>query len=214
MSPDDLKLRYWYKGKRYREDELGAERFAVTARSGGDTIAVFDEERFFLDWAQRQNVREEVDRLERTIEAARGRRDEAAELEQTQREKREAIAQRIQDLAEDNAVNLGALSREDRDVFLRQITLDRTDDPVFDPAVLYEDVNLGGRWLPVWGALPDLRWLDFDDKVSSWWIAGAGVFFDSAWYEGRRYYTFGVPAGGFFWIGPAWRNAVSSVALP
>lgn len=65
--------------------------------------------------------------------------------------------------------------------------------PIFDPALLFEDMYCLGRAVPLWKSCPDFGWLGFNDRASSAYVYGEGVLFENVGFRGRAFWMLRYP---------------------
>jgi hypothetical protein len=95
---------------------------------------------------------------------------------------------------------------------------DPLEGPILHSLILWRHCNYGGdfRVIPGGVAVPDFRWIFFNDTASSafhWDIASAHVLFQDTWFRGRRIYFFGVLRANCFVDYPWYFNDIASASI-
>ncbi len=168
------------------EASRAAVLVAGTSISEPSTVHVFDSEDSFRAWASASPAKKPILALD--DEVARARAEQLVDA-------------RVKELSDRAVAGLYDLAERHRlqpaeDELLRRATL---EVPARFEAlmVLFDAYELGGGWRPVAGTVPVLDWVNFDDRTSSVWLAGAGVLSQHPWFAGQRIYLLGAPFARF-----------------
>ena len=142
------------------------------------TVADFD------SWAQASGLTGRVSRLRERIAAAQDACATTDDIVQAARNKERRMRTQLQRLSNETGYPIGS------EALLRCATIERPADvpKIFDSAILWENINYGGRWLPVYQDLPDLTWFNFNDITTSIRGIGEGALFSDTRYRGRIFW--------------------------
>jgi hypothetical protein len=213
-------LRVEYRGRRLGAAEasgLGGEVEVVAV--GPDfhdshVIHAFPSNDDFDAWVAAAGLQDRVSRLLERIASARKRVHDDLDVIRRAQATEQRMRRAIEELAGNTGLAVGS------EQFFRRATVDRQDGEakVFDSAILYADINYGGRWLPIYQDCPNLGWFGFNDVTSSIQGIGEGALFADINYQGRIYWLLTnplPPSFGIFgirWLG-SFNDLASSVAV-
>lgn len=163
-------------------------------------VSVFDSETSFLTWAQETRYASLISEVMSKIAKARklqGSNLSESELIERKRARLERIIEDLKSLGERTGLDMGS-----EEFFLRATSPDQTyplEDPIFDPIQLCDGpgfncaipfVNMlplgGGGW-------PDLGWVGWSDRASSFRVSGFAWLFQNPWWTGRVLFLTGHP---------------------
>jgi hypothetical protein len=161
-----------------------------------DTVQVFDSEGAFFDWGMQTDHAKHFAYLKETLPKLRSRRtmDNSLAFEQQKRN----IVRIKKDLVSLSARTGLAMGSEE---LFRRATVERDplEPSIFDPTLLFEDINASGDALPLPpGPHPDFRLLGWNDQAGSAIVCGICHLFEDTWWRGRLLSLRSVEAAFFF----------------
>lgn len=202
-SFEQIRIRhYTVNGKPSSKKQLAAQPFIVagTGLSEADTAYGFATEAAFCRWAAESR---HADRFARAIGSMKlGQQLEGTATGLRSLKKIEAATKRI-------SSELKALSKEtglamNTPEFFMRAAASRSvlEPPIFDPALLFNTVNLsfnppafGGASIPVFTAMPSF--FGFNDRASGALVSGLCTLFDRTFFRGAATFMVGVPGATF-----------------
>src|SRR5262249_3666503 len=135
-------------------------------------------------WAKTSGLTSRVSQLRERIAAAQDACATTDDIVQAARNNEQRMRTQLQRLSSETGYPIAS------EALLRYATIERPADvpKIFDSAILWENINYGGRWLPVYQDLPDLTWFNFNDITSSIRGIGEGALFSDTRYRGRIFW--------------------------
>jgi hypothetical protein len=160
--------------------------------------SVFDSETSFLMWAEQTRHASRISEVVGKIAAARKlQRSDSSKLMERKKVRLDRTIEDLKSLTEKTGLDMGS-----EELFLRATSPGQTyplEDPIFDPIMLCDGpgfncaipfVNLlplgGGGW-------PDLGWVGWNDRASSFRVSGFALLYANPWWTGRAIFLTGHP---------------------
>ena len=176
--------KYIREGKRATlEDAQKAP--VILAGTQDNLVRLFASQAAFRSWAEKSEYAETIAEIQKLIARARKYKnaDNSAAIKLQQSRTRK-ITKELKELARSTG-----LSPNSKELFQKAaVDYHPLEGPIFDPAILYEHINLGGRALPLISGIgyPDFTWLGFNDIASSVIRYGWCYLWQHTWYFGRQ----------------------------
>lgn len=177
-------IRFVQNGKRVSlEDAQKAP--LIVAGTADHVVRLFSSQAAFRSWADKSEYAEKIAEIQKLIARAKKYKnaDNTAAIK-VQQSRTRRITKDLKQLARSSGLSLNS------EELFRKAAIDYhpLEGPIFDPAILYEHINLRGRFLPLTSGVgyPDLSWLGFNDIASSVSRIGWCILWEHVWYSGRR----------------------------
>ena len=185
-------------------DAVEATEYPVMAAGmiASNVVQVFKSQQAFNAWAQSSIYAKKIKLAGENIHAAKQyEKMDVAAIKLRQMKIIERISEDMTELAK--RTKLDPTSEE---LFLKATShSDLLEGSIFDPLTAFDSIGMGdgidapGDWLHLpGGGWPDLRWFNWNDRISSVRISGIAVFYEHIWWGGRSLWL-----GGF----PVWYHA-------
>ena len=157
----------------------------ILAGTQDNVVRLFASQAAFRKWADKSEYAEKIAEIQDLIARVRKYKDTdntaAIKLQQSRTRR---ITKELKELAQATGLSLNS-----KELFQKAaVDYHPLEGPIFDPAILYEHINLGGRALPLTSAIgyPDFTWLRFNDIASSVIRYGWCYLWQHTWYLGRQ----------------------------
>jgi hypothetical protein len=177
-------IKYIQDGKRATlEDAQKAP--VIVAGTEDNLVQLFASQAAFRAWADKSEYAEkfaEIQQLITRVKKYKNADNTAAIKLQQSRTRR--ITKELMELSRSTGLSLNS-----EELFKKAaVDYHPIEGPIFDPAILYQHINLGGRFLPLTNGVgyPDFTWLGFNDIASSVSRVGWCILWEHAWYSGRQ----------------------------
>lgn len=192
------KMIFIVEGKAVSDFE--ADRYPILAAGliADNVVHAFNTQKEFEKWTESTRYLERIRSVEtKILEAKQYEETETSAIKQRQIKVVNRIIEDMNELAE--RLELDPASEE---LFLKATSKsDVLEGPIFDPAIVFDSIGTfgsigvsGSSWLPfTTGVWPDLRWFDWNDRISSVTVSGLVVFFEHTWFAGRCLWLGAIP---------------------
>lgn len=177
-------IRFLRDGKRATlEDAQKAP--LIVAGTPDNVVRLFASQSAFRSWADKSEYAEKIDEIQKLVARARKYKnaDNTAAMK-LQQSRTKRITKDLKELARSSGLSLNS------EALFKKAAIDYhpLEGPIFDPAILYEHINLRGRFLPLMSGVgyPDLSWYGFNDIASSVTRIGWVILWEHVWYFGQQ----------------------------
>jgi hypothetical protein len=159
-------------------------------------VHVFENSTELKNWAADTKMEGQVNTiLEKMAEAKKLKGEDHEWAKKKLTEKANRIAEDLKELSKRSGLPIGS------EKLFRLATMDAPliEGAVFDPALLFMDINFTGHFFAMWNGLivPDFTWFGVNDRISAVHVWGLLVLCEHSWLGGRN-----------LWLGGAdWRVA-------
>jgi len=166
----------------------------ILAGTPDNVVRLFGSQAAFRTWADKSEYAEKIAETQKLIARVRKYKnaDNTAAMK-LQQSRTRRITRELKELARSSGLSLNS------EALFKKAAVDYhpLEGPIFDPAILYEHINLRGRFLPLADGVgyPDLTWLGFNDIASSVSRIGWCILWEHVWYLGRQLFLAAPQAG-------------------
>ena len=164
------------------EHALKAE--VIVAGDEDNVVRLFQTQSAFHSWAEKSEHADKLAQTEKLIaRSLKYKNADNTRVIKRQQSTVKRISKELKELADATGLPLNS-----EELFLKAtVDFHPLEGPIFDPAILYEHVNRGGRGLPlISGNYPNFNWLGFNDMASSVIRSGDCILWANIWYGGRQ----------------------------
>jgi hypothetical protein len=157
----------------------------LVASTEDNVVQLFPTQSAFLLWAEKSEHADKFAQIEEFV--ARAKKYQKADNTTAIKRQQTAVKRITKDLKD--LAKLTGLEANSEELFVKAtVDYHPLEGPIFDPSILYQHINRGGRFLPLAAGIgfPDFTWLGFNDITSSVMGTGYCSLWADVWYFGRR----------------------------
>lgn len=199
MKTKEKELKFLFRGNFYSQEKLKsltefAELEAPALVYGEELpfssfVYVFSNVYEMNEWAQKTKIGSEVSSCLKLLPNAQAQEaNDHKRAKKKLKQKANRIVKDLKELSEITGLSTGSME------LLKRATVEAPliEGSIFDPALLYTDIGFEGTVTPLWSGLwlPDFRWFDMNDRVSSVHALGFIALFEHIWWQGASVWLF------------------------